>query len=217
MIPLSSPISSPLCLICVSFFLSEVFLETLHVIATFLPESLATCRVHRRFLSLAFEILQSWSSSASQPPPLVQPTRPVPSCVLCLLPCVCPAEAALHARDALAPPRGALRSVHGLPQTSLYPPCRLATWMGWPCRFPVSVGEFKWFSCCRRAGRRAGMAECLSGAGLEVQLLSLPLDPSAALSPYSCICLTISCCCLSWVHAIPALHPKTWFLKFPCF
>lgn len=98
MIPLSSPISSPLCLICVSFFLSEFFLETLHVIATFLPESLATaCRVRRRFLSLVFEILQSWSSSASRPPPLVQPTRPVPSGVLCLFPCVCPAEAALRA------------------------------------------------------------------------------------------------------------------------
>lgn len=210
MIPLLSPISSPLCLICVSFFLSEFFLETLHVIATFLPESLATaCRVRRRFLSLVFEILQSWSSSASRPPPLVQPTRPVPSGVLCLFPCVCPAEAALRAGDTLAPPRVALGSVHGLSQTSLYPPRCLATWMGWPCRFPVSVGEFKWFSCCRRAGRRAGIAECLSGAGLEVQLRSLSLDPSTALSPYSCICLTISCCCLSWVHATPALHPKT--------
>ena len=41
MIPLSSPISSPLYLICVCFFfLSEVFLKTLHMIATFLPKSL---------------------------------------------------------------------------------------------------------------------------------------------------------------------------------
>lgn len=46
--------------LCLFYFLSEVFLKTLHVIVPFLPKILATaCRVHRKFLSLVFEILQS--------------------------------------------------------------------------------------------------------------------------------------------------------------